>query len=124
MHYRVLVPVIVATHFVYLIYVVLGGFLTWWWPAAIWPHVAAAGWGVLIIAFSLNCPLTAAERWARNGAGQPVPARGFMDRYVDDVIYPARYTNQVRLACAVIVLTSWLLGLVHWQAHQLPIPGA
>jgi Protein of Unknown function (DUF2784) len=113
MHYRVLVPAIVLSHFGYLAYLVLGGFLTWWWPAAIWPHLVATGWAVLIVACSLSCPLTAAERWARRGAGQQIPTRGFMDRYVENVIYPARYTNQVRLGCAVIVVGSWLLGIAH-----------
>jgi hypothetical protein len=39
-----------------------------------------------------------------------VPRRGFIDRYVEGVIYPVRYTNQVRAACAAIVITSWVVG--------------
>jgi Protein of Unknown function (DUF2784) len=122
MRYGFLVVAILVAHFGYLGYVVLGGFLTWRWPAAIWPHLVAVGWGVLLIAFSLNCPLTALERWARRQAGQPVPTRGFVDRYVEGVIYPAKYTNEVRAACAVIVITSWVVGYLRWRTHQHPIP--
>lgn len=115
MVYRGLVPVIVLGHFAYLGYVVFGGFLTWRWPAAFWPHLVAVTWGVLLITFSLDCPLTAVERWARRRAGQSVPTRGFIDRYIEDVIYPAPWTPRVRLGCAVVVLTSWLIG--SWDNH-------
>ena len=54
MVYRALVPVIVLAHFAFLAYVVFGGFLTWHWPSAFWPHLVATLWGVLLIAFSLN----------------------------------------------------------------------
>jgi Protein of Unknown function (DUF2784) len=121
MVYRALVPVIILAHFAFLAYVVFGGFLTWRWPPAFWPHLVATLWGVLLIAFSLNCPLTAAERWARRHAGQEVPVRGFIDRYVENVIYPAQWTNQVRLASAIIVVMSWLIGYLHWRGHQPPV---
>jgi len=122
MFYGFLVVVILLAHFAYLAYVVLGGFLTWRWPVAIWPHLVAIGWGVLLITFSLNCPLTTLERWARRHAGQPVPTRGFVERYLEGVIYPAQYTHQVRAACAVVVITSWVVGYLRWRTHQHPIP--
>ena len=121
MIYAILVPIIVLSHFAYLAYVVLGGFLIWRWPVAFWPHLAATTWGVLLIAFSLDCPLTGAERWARERAGKPVPTSGFMDRYIEGIIYPAHYTNQIRAACAVTVIASWLIGYLRWRTHQQPI---
>jgi hypothetical protein len=68
MLYGILAGVILLAHFGYLGYVVFGGLLTWRWPVAIWPHLVATGWGGLLIAFSLDCPLTALERWARRQA--------------------------------------------------------
>ena len=106
MVWRGLVTLILLTHFAYLAYVVGGGFLAWRWPKAIWPHLVTATWGVLLIAFHLSCPLTLAENWARRHAGEGVDS-GFINNYVEGVIYPAHYTNLVRLACAAVVLISW-----------------
>jgi hypothetical protein len=101
------VTFILLVHFAFLAYVVGGGFLAWRWPRAIWPHLAAVTWGLLLIGFHLSCPLTSAENWARQHAGEGVDA-GFVDTYVKGVIYPAHYTNLARLACAVVVLVSWV----------------
>ena len=106
--WRGLVTLILLTHFAYLAYVVGGGFLALHWPKAIWPHLVAAAWGVLLISFHLSCPLTIAENWARRHAGEGVDA-GFVNHYVTGVIYPAHDTNLARLACAVVVLSSWLV---------------
>jgi len=108
MGYRALVSVILTAHFAFVGYVVLGGFLAWRWPWAIAPHLAAAGWGFAVVAFNLNCPLTYAEDWARRRAGQPGLTQGFMDRYIEGVLYPERYTNLLRILVAVMVLVSWI----------------
>lgn len=107
MVYRVLVPVILVAHFTFLAYVVLGGFPAWRWPRAIWPHLAAIGWAILIVANAVDCPLTWAENWARGHAGTGYD-RGFIDTYVTGVLYPSRYLVQMRLLVALVVLISWL----------------
>jgi Protein of Unknown function (DUF2784) len=106
--YRVLVPVVLVAHFAFLAYVVLGGFLAWRWPRAIWPHAAAAAWAVLIVDNAVQCPLTWAENWARRHGGQGGYDRGFIDTYVTGVLYPARYLVQMRILAALVVLVSWL----------------
>lgn len=108
MGYRALVTVFLAAHFAFVGYLVLGGFLAWRWPRAFWPHLVAAGWGFVVVAFPLNCPLTWAENWARERAGEPAVTRGFVDRYIEGVLYPERYTNLLRALVALLVLGSWL----------------
>lgn len=105
--YRALVTVILAVHFGFVGYVVAGGFLGWRWRAAIWPHLAAVGWGALGLAVSLECPLTAAEQWARRRAGQPTTDVGFIDRYIDGVIYPQRYAWVAQVLVGLLVAVSW-----------------
>jgi len=115
--YQLLTTVIVVTHFAFVAYLVLGGFLAWRWRWTIVAHALAATWGLLVITLSLNCPLTAAENWSRQRAGAgPLPG-GFIDRYLTGVVYPARYLHQVQLLVAVLVLVSWA-GL----ARRLPTP--
>jgi hypothetical protein len=111
MGFRLLATVFLGTHFLYLAYLVFGGFLAWRWPRTIWLHLAAAAWGLALVALTLPCPLTWAEDWARRQGGQPALTKGFVDRYLEGVVYPARYTGVARAVVAVAVLASWV-GLV------------
>jgi len=96
-------------HFGYLGYVALGGFLALRLPGSIVAHVAAVAWGYATIAFALPCPLTHLEEMFRQRAGQPgLGPGGFIDYYLDGVIYPERYTPLTRLLVAAVVVLSWL----------------
>ena len=117
MGYHALVTVILALHFTYLAYVVLGGFLAWRWPYAIWPHLVALGWGILIVLGLVNCPLTWAEDWARRHAGEAPLTSGFVDRYLENVIYPPRYVNEARALVALVVLVSWIGVYLKWRSR-------
>jgi hypothetical protein len=122
MGYRWLVTVILAAHFAFLAYVVVGGFLAVRWPAAFWPHLGAAIWGVLVVGVPLDCPLTRAENWARRRAGEPGLTRGFIDRYFDGVLYPERFTGLLRGLVALCVLGSWLWAYRRWVNGRRPAP--
>ncbi len=102
-----LVPTILVVHFAFLAYVVFGGFVAWRWRNAIWPHLAAAAWGLLIVFNAVNCPLTWAENWARQRAGNGGYDKGFIDTYVTGVLYPARYLAEMRFLAAAVVAVSW-----------------
>jgi hypothetical protein len=108
MGYRVLAAAVLAVHFAYLGYLVLGGFLAWRWPRTVWVHLVAVGWGVALIALGLDCPLTHAQDWARVGAGQPALTGGFVDQYIEGRLYPQRYTPVVQAVVASLVVGSWL----------------
>jgi Protein of Unknown function (DUF2784) len=115
MGYRVLADSTMAVHFAFLAYVVTGGLLAWRWPVAIWPHLAAAGWGLAIIVFHLNCPLTSLEDWARRRAGERGLSAGFIDTYLTGVVYPARYTGLIQVLIAVVVAVTWIGFVVRWR---------
>jgi hypothetical protein len=107
MGYRFLAEATMVAHFAFLAYVVTGGLLAWRWPKAIWPHLAAAGWGLAITAFGLNCPLTYVEDSARRRAGERGLTTGFIDHYLTGVVYPARYTGLIQVLVGVVVVGSW-----------------
>jgi hypothetical protein len=87
--------------------VVLGGLVALRWPRTLPLHAGAALWGLLVIAASVRCPLTTAEDWLRvRGGAAPLPG-GFIDRYVEGVLYPAAATPVVQALVAVLVLGSW-----------------
>jgi hypothetical protein len=121
MGYRLLTTVILVVHFGFLAYLLLGGFLAWRWRWTIWPHLVAAGWGVTVVVGKLVCPLTYAEHWSRRQAGElGVSNEGFIDRYVEGVLYPAQYTGLAQTLLAIVVAASWA-GFLH-RRRRLPRP--
>ncbi len=115
MLYRVLAEVTMVVHFAFLAYLTLGGFLAWRWKAAIVPHVVTAAWGAVVIALSLRCPLTPVEGYFRRAVGQAGLERGFIDTYLEGVVYPEHYVNLVRLGVAIVVLISWTGAWLRWR---------
>lgn len=111
MAFRLLADLTMLLHLAYLVFVVLGGYLALWWRTwVIVPHVLAAGWGFATVLLRLDCPLTWVENWAREQAGQEqLPAAGFIDHYLEGVVYPAEYTLQIQVAAALLVVVSWVL---------------
>jgi hypothetical protein len=108
--YRVLVAVIVAVHFAFLLEVIAGGFLALWRRWLIWVHLAAVAWAVAILTVpGLVCPLTVAENWARKRAGMASYSGGFIDRYIQGHLYPAAGTHFVQAAIGAVVVLSWVL---------------
>ena len=117
MNYRTLVTVVLAVHFGFVAYVLFGGFLAWRWPRAFWPHLLAAAWGLAVVTLPLHCPLTYAENWARRRAGEAAVTRGFIDRYIEGVLYPARYTHVFQVVVGLVVVGSWL-GAYRWHRRH------
>lgn len=111
MVWRLLADGVALVHGAFLAYVVLGGLIALRRPRTLPLHVAAAGWGLLVIAASVRCPLTTAEdRLRLRGGEAPLPG-GFIDRYVEGVLYPASLTPLVQVLVAALVLGSWAVLL-------------
>ena len=98
---------VALVHGVFLAYVVLGGLVALRWPRTLPLHVGAALWGLLVVAASVRCPLTTVEDWLRvRGGAAPLPG-GFIDRYVEGVLYQASLTPLAQAVAAALVLGSW-----------------
>lgn len=108
MLYRILTTATVIVHFAFLAYVVTGGFIAWRWPRTIWLHLAAAGWGFATVLFGIVCPLTYAEDWFRKKAGEQGLHTGFIDTYLEGVLYPQRFAGLMQLLAGLAVATSWI----------------
>jgi hypothetical protein len=108
--YETVVALIVALHFAFIGYVVIGGFLALRWRRTIWLHIPAVIWGIAIAAKRIDCPLTWVERWARARAAMaPLPPDGFIAHYLTGVIYPVGWVLGVQLASFALVAVSWAL---------------
>ncbi|MEV6306584.1 DUF2784 domain-containing protein [Actinoplanes sp. NPDC051861] len=123
MGYRVLADATMLLHFAFLVWVVIGGFVAWRWPWAIWPHLLAAVWGLSTVVFRLNCPLTWVEDHARQAAGDAGLSRGFIDTYLTGIIYPERFAALAQALVAVAVAISWTGFLLRRRTRRLSAPG-
>lgn len=108
MLYQLLASATMIFHFAFLAYVVTGGFLAWRFPRTIWLHLAAAGWGFSTVLFGIVCPLTYAEDWLREKAGQHGLSAGFIDTYIEGVMYPQRFAGLMQFLVGLAVVTSWV----------------
>ncbi len=106
---RTLADLVLSLHFVFVAFVVLGGWLVLRMPRVAWVHLPAAAWGVLVEIAGLVCPLTAIENELRVRAGQAGYAGDFIDRVLVSTLYPEGLTRPIQVALGVLAL---LLNLV------------
>ncbi len=107
--YRLLADATAVAHFLFVAYLVAGGFLAWRWRWTIWTHLAAVAWGLSTVLFGFDCPLTHLEDWARHRAGEAgLPPSGFIDHYITGVLYPRDALELVRVLVLLAVVASWI----------------
>ena len=125
MVYRVLAVVVVVVHFAFVVFVAVGGLLAWRWPRLLLLHVPAVIWGVGIVTVGYECPLTPLERGLRELGGEAPGSVGFIDRYVEGVIYPEDLTSLLRTLAAVLIAVGWAGAIVRLRrARRAPGLGA
>lgn len=110
MIYRSLADVVVIVHLAFIVFVAVGGIMAWRWPRLLWPHLASVAYGTGIVTIGWECPLTPLEKWFRRLGNEQGYEGGFVDRYVEGVIYPERYATLLRILVAALVGVG-LLGL-------------
>ena len=114
MAYGLAADFVVAFHFTFVMFVVLGGLLVWKWPRVAWVHLPCAVWGALIELTGLICPLTPLEKWLRDQAGVASYEGGFIAHYIVPILYPAGLTRGVQLVLGVFVVTLNVAVYVGW----------
>lgn len=102
--YLWLANVIIVIHFLFIIFVLLGGFLVLKWPKIIWLHLPAISWGFLVELNGWLCPLTPWENRFRELAGKLSYEGDFIGQYLIPLIYPVNLTRELQYVFAVIVI--------------------
>jgi hypothetical protein len=118
--YRLLADAVVVVHFAFVVFVAVGGLLAWRWPRVLWLHVPAVVWGLGIVTVGYDCPLTPLERYLRRLGGEDASERGFIDRYVEGVVYPEEYTGLLRAVAAVLIVVGWTGAAVGIRRRARP----
>jgi hypothetical protein len=87
MGYRLVADLAMVAHFGFL-----GGFVALWRRWVLWPHVVAVGLGVLDRADVLAVPADErGELGSRTFRGARLSGTGFIDHYIEGVIYPEEH---------------------------------
>ena len=104
MIYRALADLVLVVHLAFVLFVVLGGLLAlrWQWVALV--HIPAAVWGVLIEYTGWICPLTPLENSLRQSGGEAGYSGGFIQHYIQPVLYPAGLTRETQILLGSLAL--------------------
>jgi len=108
MIYRILAGAVVYLHFGFILFAATGALLTWRWPRLAWAHLPASAWGVGSVIVGFPCPLTALEKTLRRLAGASGYEGGFVDQYIEGVIYPPEYSSILRAVAAMTIMVGYV----------------
>ena len=122
MRYALAADAVMAIHFLFIAFALLGSFLVLWRRWLIWLHLPALAWGVWIEASGNICPLTPLENHYRALAGQTTYGEGFVTHYLGPIIYPADLTRSTQFIIMGILIAVNLVGygLVIRRARHRP----
>ena len=104
MIYRILADVVVVGHFLFIVFVLFGGFLALRWRWVPWLHIPCALWGAAVEFFGWYCPLTPLEKFFREAAGGGAYEGGFIARYLLPIIYPGELTRELQMVLGALVV--------------------
>ena len=110
MLYRVLADAVLVAHFAFVLFAVLGGLLALRWRRAVWVHVPALAWGVLVQLANWECPLTPLENYFRRLGGEAGYAGGFVEHYVSAILYPEQIGPAFRFVLGLLLLVVNLVA--------------
>lgn len=103
---RLLADAVLLTHLLFIIFVMVGGFiaLRFRWVTVL--HIPAVAWGIFVELSGHICPLTAPENTFREAAGDAGYADSFIEHYLVPVIYPVGLTHRLQILLAAIVVAT------------------
>ena len=111
MGFRLLGDFVVVLHLAFIIFIAGGALLAWRWRWIVWLHLPSVAWGAAIVVIGFECPLTPLEKELRERGRGPVYQGGFVDRYLENVVYPEDYTPHLRALAAVLIVVGYAMVL-------------
>ena len=113
---------VMAAHFLFIVFALLGSLLVLWKRWMIWLHIPALAWGAWIEASGRICPLTPLENHYRELAGQTTYGEGFITHYLGPIIYPAGLTRGTQFMILGILVAVNAIG--YWMVWRRRIARA
>ncbi len=102
---QTLADLVLALHALFVLFVIVGGFLALRWRWLVWIHIPAVIWGVAIEFAGWICPLTPLENSLREVAGLRPYQGDFIGHYVSTMLYPVTLTRSTQLILGSLAFT-------------------
>ena len=120
MIYSFLADLALIAHIAFVLFAALGGLLALRWRWALWAHLPAVGWGLLVQCANFACPLTELEDYLRLRGGGVGYSGGFVEHYVSMILYPENLTIEFRFALglALLALNLLIYSLILFQRRR------
>ncbi|MFT3680853.1 MAG: DUF2784 domain-containing protein [Ferruginibacter sp.] len=114
-HFLTLITVII--HFLFILFVIAGGFLAYKSKLVRIVHIASVIWAVYAeISPGVICPLTTLENYFGNNAGLTTYKEDFITRYLIPVIYQENVPGNVQLILiGLVVIINAVAYLVYFR---------
>lgn len=116
---EMLAEVVLAIHFAFILFVVLGAGAVLWRQSMMWLHLPAVAWAALNSVLGWTCPLTPLENWLRARSGGFGYSGGFVSHYVGPIVYPEMMDRDFAVISAIALLVWTILVysfiVVRWR---------
>jgi hypothetical protein len=116
--YRILADLLMVVHLAFIVFVAIGSLLVLKWRRLVWPHLAVVAWAAAIVSIGFTCPLTPLEKHLRERAGSSSYDDGFIDHYLEGVVYPGGMTTLARLMVAVLIAVGYAAVVARNRRHR------
>lgn len=107
MVFRLTADLVVVTHLAFMLFVGAGSLLAWRRPWLAWLHVPSLIWAATSVTIGLACPLTSLEKALRRLAGEGAYTGGFVDHYVEGVVFSESLTPFLRALALVAIVVGY-----------------
>jgi hypothetical protein len=121
-----LADAVVVFHMLFIGFAVIGGVLVLRWRRWVWLHLPAVAWATLVEVMHWPCPLTPLENFFRRRAGEIGYSEGFVEHYLEPILYPAGLTPriQIMIGVGVFVVNMAIYGVIvsQWRRRRVARP--
>jgi len=120
--YEFLATFTLIIHFVFILYVILGGLLFFIKHWIIYFHIPAFLYGVYVEFTQGICPLTYLENYFLTKANLASYSTSFIQNYLYAIIYPVNLTKELQIILGVflIVINVIIYGIIFAKSSGRP----
>jgi hypothetical protein len=112
--------VVLAIHLAWILWVIFGGFWTRGRPVLSAFHILSLTWGIIVELSPWPCPLTLAEQFFEQRAGEGAYRGAFLMHYIDRLVYPDLPESAlVLIGVSVCGLNLVLYVWRYWKARSV-----
>jgi len=120
--YEFLATFTLIIHFLFIVYVILGGLLFFIKPWTLYFHIPAFLYGVYVEFTQSICSLTYLENYFLTKANLASYSTSFIQNYLYAIIYPVNLTKelQIILGTSLIVINVIIYGIIFAKSSGRP----